>query len=139
MLGRGFMGHYIEYVLSSTLSICITLVAIVLNEYNAVMLLYYATVDFHLFYDVAADMQIWTLLTRSLCKVSDTQVTAKNYGPLFNSGRPFLGHHYYILSLSDLCLSADMRINVINQYEWLICPRQCYKMCRKKLILIVII
>ena len=58
MLGRGFMSHYIEYVLSSTQSICITLIAIVLNEYNAVMLLYYATVDFHLFYDVAADMQI---------------------------------------------------------------------------------
>ena len=58
MLGHDHISRYNEYVLSSTLSICITLIAIVLNEYNAVMLLYYATVDFHLFYDVAADMQI---------------------------------------------------------------------------------
>ena len=55
VLGCGHIGHYSEYALSSILSIYITLIAIVLNEYNA---LSYATVDFHLFYDVAADMQI---------------------------------------------------------------------------------
>ena len=25
---------------------------------------------------------------------------------IYNFGRPFLGHHYYILSLSDLCLGV---------------------------------
>ena len=35
MLGRGYMGHYSEYALSSILSIYITLIAIVLREYNA--------------------------------------------------------------------------------------------------------
>ena len=27
-----------------------------------------------------------------------------------NVGRPFLGHHYYILSLLDLCLEAKRKI-----------------------------
>ena len=39
-------------------------------------------VDFHLFYDGAVDIQIWAFLTRSQCKVSDTQVTVKADGPL---------------------------------------------------------
>ena len=39
-------------------------------------------VDFHLFYDGAVDIQIRALLTRSQCKVSDTQVTVKAHGPL---------------------------------------------------------
>ena len=39
-------------------------------------------VDFHLFYDRAVDIQICALLTRSQCKVSDTQVTVKACGPL---------------------------------------------------------
>ena len=39
-------------------------------------------VEFHLFYDGAVDIQIWALLTRSQCKVSDTQVTVKACGPL---------------------------------------------------------
>ena len=55
MLGRGFIGHYSEYALSSTLSIYITLIVIVLRKYNAAS---YAIVDFHLLYDGAADMQI---------------------------------------------------------------------------------
>ena len=29
---------------------------------------------------------------------------------IYNFGRPFLGHHYYILSLSDLCMGADKKI-----------------------------
>ena len=41
------------------------------------MLLSDTIVDFHLFYDGAVDIQIWALLTRSQCKVSDTQVTVK--------------------------------------------------------------
>ena len=47
-----------------------------------IMLLCYATADFHLFYDVAADVQKWALLTRSQCRVSDTQVPVKTLGPL---------------------------------------------------------
>ena len=35
-----------------------------------------------LFYDGVVDIQIWALLTRSQCKVSDTQVTVRACGPL---------------------------------------------------------
>ena len=35
MLGRGHISHYIEYVVSSTLSIYSTLIAIVLRDYDA--------------------------------------------------------------------------------------------------------
>ena len=59
MLGRGYMSHYNEYALFSIVSIYIniyiTSIANVLSEY---MPLSYATVDSHLFHDVAADMQI---------------------------------------------------------------------------------
>ena len=46
------------------------------------MLLSDTIVDFHLFYDGAVDIQIRALLTRSQCKVSDTQVTVKAHEPL---------------------------------------------------------
>ena len=29
---------------------------------------------------------------------------------IYNFGRPFLGHHYYILGLSDLCLGYEKQI-----------------------------
>ena len=29
---------------------------------------------------------------------------------IYNFGRPFLGHHYYILGLSDLCLEVEKKI-----------------------------
>ena len=29
---------------------------------------------------------------------------------IYNFGRPFLGHHYYILNLSDLCLGVEKLI-----------------------------
>ena len=38
MLGRGYISHHSEYALSSSLSIYITLIAIVLSEYNAAFL-----------------------------------------------------------------------------------------------------
>ena len=47
-----------------------------------IMLLSYATVDLYLFYDRAADIQIWAPLRKSQCRVSDTQVTVKALGPL---------------------------------------------------------
>ena len=65
MLGRGYLSQYGEYALSPTLSIYIKPIPIVLK-------ISYATVDFHLFYDGAANMQIWTLLKRSQCRVSDS-------------------------------------------------------------------
>ena len=46
------------------------------------MLLSYTIVDFYLFYNGVVDMKIWALLTRSQCKVSDTQVTVKACGLL---------------------------------------------------------
>ena len=47
---RGHISHYSEYVLSSTLSIYSTLIAM--------MLLTYSIVDFYLFLDGAVDIQI---------------------------------------------------------------------------------
>ena len=38
MLGRGHISHYSEYILSSTLSIYSTLIAIVLSNYDAAFL-----------------------------------------------------------------------------------------------------
>ena len=81
MLGRGHISHFSGYVLSSTLSIYSTLIAIVLRDYDAAFR-YHSW--FSLFYDGAVDIQIWALLTRSPCKVSDTQVTVKACGPLVN-------------------------------------------------------
>ena len=46
------------------------------------MLLSYTIVDLHLLYDGAVEIQILAPLTRSQCKVSDTQVTVKACGPL---------------------------------------------------------
>ena len=38
----------------------------------------------------------------------------KNHCPggheIYNLGRPFFGHHYYLLSLSDLCLGVKKKI-----------------------------
>ena len=51
-------------------------------HYGITMLFSYATVDFYLFNDGVADMQIWGLLTKSQCSVSDTQVTVKAVGLL---------------------------------------------------------
>ena len=49
-----------EYALSSSLSVFFTWL---LLYWGKIMLLSYATVDFHLFYDGAADMQIWAIMT----------------------------------------------------------------------------
>ena len=45
-----------------------------------------AIVDFYLFSDGSVDMQIWTLLTRRKCGVSETRVTLtlRPLGLLFN-------------------------------------------------------
>ena len=43
---------------------------------------YAIVVVFYLFYDVPVDKQIGASLTRSLCGVTDTQVTGRTRGPL---------------------------------------------------------
>ena len=55
MLWRGYISHYSEYAISSIILIYITLIAIVLREF---ILLTYATVDFHVFYVGAGNIQI---------------------------------------------------------------------------------
>ena len=47
ILGRGHINHYSEFVLSSTLSIYSTLIAIVLSDYDVVFLYhgYYLAAD----------------------------------------------------------------------------------------------
>ena len=67
MLGRGYISHY--------------------NEYMHYLLLYQYT-SFWLL--LAADIQIWALLTRSRCRVPDTQVTVKALGPLVSGDLNFL-------------------------------------------------
>ena len=39
---------------------------------------------------------------------------------IYNFGRPFLGHHYYILSLSDLSLGIEKKIfKEIMQFHYM--------------------
>ena len=39
---------------------------------------------------------------------------------IYNFGRPFLGHHYYILGLSDLCQRAEKKIfKEIMQFNYM--------------------
>ena len=57
------------------------LLAIVLGGFSAAFL---AIVDFYLFYCGPVDMQILTLLTRSKCKVPNTQVTVKAHEPFIH-------------------------------------------------------
>ena len=49
------------------------------------MLLSYVVVGFYLSYDGATGMQICALLTRSQCRVSDTQVTVRHVGLFLQS------------------------------------------------------
>ena len=72
---RGHISHYSEDALSSTLSINNTLIAIVLRDYDAAYL-------FDRWFSFILRFQIWAFLTRSWCKVSDSQVTVKACGPL---------------------------------------------------------
>ena len=44
---------------------------------------------------------------------------------IYNFGRPFLDHHYYFLSLSDLCLGVEMFLQEIIFTIWLGCPCLC--------------
>ena len=74
---RDHISHKVEmhYLL---LTIYSTLIAILLRDYNAA---FYTIVDIYLFYDLAHDMQISTLLTRHHCRVSYTQVTVQVHVP----------------------------------------------------------
>ena len=73
------------------------------------MLFTYSIVDFHLFYDGAVDIQIWALLTRSRCKVSDTQVTFKVCWPLVSVYVVFFLHPAQeYKSLQNLAYQRDL-------------------------------
>ena len=72
-----------------------------------IMLLSNAIVDYFFLNDVAVDMQIWALLTRSWCRVSDTQVTVKACGPLVLS---FNQHYCIIIAI------------VFNLFWWVMWP-----------------
>ena len=79
MFGRGHISHivnmYYHLLYQYTthwLKLCL----------GIMLLLSYIIADFHLYYDWTVDIQIWALLTRSQCKVSDTQVTVKACGAL---------------------------------------------------------
>ena len=51
--------------------------------YQVVIMLFYSAIfHFYLFYDGRVHMQLRVLLTRSQCRVPDTHVTVKAYGPL---------------------------------------------------------
>ena len=39
---------------------------------------------------------------------------------IYNFGRPFLGHHYFILSLSDLCLGVERKFYITIYLVYLI-------------------
>ena len=56
VLVRCYVGHYSEFTLSSALSVCIKLIAVVLRKYGAAN---FDTVDFRLFYAGAACMRMW--------------------------------------------------------------------------------
>ena len=38
---------------------------------------------------------------------------------IYNFGRPFLGYHYYILGLSNLCLGAEKNFKEITHFLYL--------------------
>ena len=41
---------------------------------------------------------------------------------IYNFGTPFLGHHYYTLSLFDLCLGVEKKIvKEIMQFHYMTC------------------
>ena len=46
---------------------------------------------------------------------------------IYNKRRPFLGHHYYIISLSDVCLGVEKKIfkeiNCFHYETYFVTPR----------------
>ena len=68
----------------------------------------YLIVDFHLFYHGAVDIhvQIWAL-TRSRCKVSDTQVTGKACRPIVFKEFKNLSYNYTAITIQNLSLSNN--------------------------------
>ena len=78
----GHISHYSEYALSSIRLICNTSISFVLTDCNVAFL---CNCWCYLFYDGAVGMQIWALLTKSQCRVSDTLlVTINARGPLLS-------------------------------------------------------
>ena len=49
-------------------------------------------------------------MKKKLLKLLSTKPPAPGVMKFTIFGRPFLGHHYYILGLSDLCLGVEKKI-----------------------------
>ena len=83
------------------------------------VLVSHAIVEFYLSFDGPVDMQIWALLTRSQCWVSDTQVTVTACGPLVKFRRdPFANSffgHWFCLSI----MSLNMRFTLVH-FHWIL-------------------
>ena len=96
MLGHGHISHYsdYDYVVSSTLSTYSTLIAIMLRDYDAAFL-YHRWFPFIPWWG-CCQIQILAPLTRSQCKVSDTQVTVKACGPLVIVLSSFVQRCWYV-------------------------------------------
>ena len=77
VLRRGHRNHLSEYALSSTLSICSTLIAILLRDNDAAFLC-------HCWFLFILQWACWYMshLTRSPGRVTDTQVTVQAHGSL---------------------------------------------------------
>ena len=65
----------------------------------------YTIVDFYLFNNGAVDMQIWSLLRRSQCKISDTKVTIEALGPFIKD----------VCVLSTFVLTFDKTLDMLQE------------------------
>ena len=82
MWRRGHTSHYSEYVLSSTISIYSTLIAVVLRDYDAAILYPLLIFIFSLMGLLIYKYEPFWQEVNVTIKVSDTQVTVKACGPL---------------------------------------------------------
>ena len=56
----------------------------------------------------------------SLNDLNDHAPAQEPLPQVYNFGRPFLGHHNYILGLSDLCLGVEKKIfKEIMQFNYM--------------------
>ena len=80
--------------------------------------------DFHLFYEGAVVIQIWALLTRSQCKVSNTQVTDKACGPLVKITVIFVLINVNAKSISS-CSSYMIFLDLLSLFNVYLDPCPC--------------
>ena len=97
------------------------------------MLLSYAIVDFHLFYDGFVNMQIGALLIWNQCSVSDTQVTVNACRHIvyftfhWSTVKWYMNKLIYFGNLNSITLINNQNVGF---YSLLIYSRWCLKYCR---------